>query len=173
MNKKNQLQEYSSTVRDVGNIAFGAADGNHRQNRRAGSFPSERTAPQNDVAELDQRPFTKGRETVSETVIRTEDGTIAMANVFEVDPDKQKELAEVMSEGAEKFIRHRPGCISVNILLSTDGKRLLYFAQWKSKGDIKATMADPDVQYYRDKAAELAKPDPHAYTVYSVHHPED
>jgi quinol monooxygenase YgiN len=153
----------------VGNIAFGTADGNHRQNRRAGSFPSERKSPQNDVAELDR---SRKDETVSETVIRTEDGTIAMVNVFDVDPDKQKELAEVMSEGAEKFIRHRPGCISVNILLSTDGKRLLYFAQWQTKADIKATMADPDVQYYRDKAAELAKPDPHAYTVYSVHHPE-
>jgi quinol monooxygenase YgiN len=109
---------------------------------------------------------------VSETVIRAEDGTFAMVNVFDVEPDKQKELAEVMSEGAEKFIRHRPGCISVNILLSLDGKRLLYFAQWVSKADIKATMADPDVQVYRDKAAALAKPDPHAYTVYSVHHPE-
>lgn len=110
---------------------------------------------------------------MSETVIRAEDGTYAMANVFIVDPDKQQELAEVMREGAEKFIRHRPGCISVNILTSLDGKRLLYFAQWRSKADIKATMADPDVQLYRDKAAALATPDPHAYTVFSVHHPED
>ncbi|MFC4033356.1 putative quinol monooxygenase [Streptomyces polygonati] len=109
---------------------------------------------------------------MSESVIRTGDGTIAMINVFDVEPEKQKELAEVMNEGAEKFIRHRPGCISVNILTSNDGKRLLYFAQWRSKADIRATMSDPDVQVYRDRAAALAKPDPHAYTVYSVHHPE-
>ncbi|MFE2229558.1 putative quinol monooxygenase [Streptomyces kronopolitis] len=110
---------------------------------------------------------------MTETVIRTDDGTFAMINVFEVEPDKQKELAEVMSEGADRFIRHRPGCLSVNILTSLDGKRLVYYAQWRSKADIKATMADPDVQHYRDKAGELAKPDPHAYTVHSVHHPED
>ncbi len=109
---------------------------------------------------------------MSETVIRAEDGTIAMINVFEVEPERQKELAEVLSEGAEKYIRHRPGCISVNILPSVDGKRLLYYAQWRSKADIKATMSDPNCQIYRDKAAELAKPDAHAYTVFAVHHPE-
>ncbi|GGR67015.1 MULTISPECIES: putative quinol monooxygenase [Streptomyces] len=109
---------------------------------------------------------------MSETVIRENDGTYAMINVFDVEPEKQKELAEVLSEGAEKFIRHRPGCISVNILTSLDGKRLVYYAQWVSKADIKATMGDPDVQVYRDRAAALAKPDPHAYTVFAVHHPE-
>lgn len=109
---------------------------------------------------------------MSETVIRTGDGTISMINVFEVEPERQKELAEVLSEGAEKYIRHRPGCISVNILTSNDGKRLIYCAQWRSKADIKATMSVPDCQVYRDKAAELAKPDAHAYSVFAVHHPE-
>jgi quinol monooxygenase YgiN len=109
---------------------------------------------------------------MSETVIRAGDGTFAMVNVFDVEPDKQLELAEVLTESADMFIRHRPGCISVNILTSLDGKRVTYFAQWRSKGDIKATMADPDVQVGRDKAAKLAKPDPHAYTVFSVHHPQ-
>lgn len=109
---------------------------------------------------------------MSETVVRADDGTFAMINVFDVDPEKQKELAEVLTESADKFIRHRPGCISVNIFTSLDGKRVLYFAQWESKSAIKATMADPNVQIGRDKAAALAKPDPHAYTVYSVHHPE-
>ncbi|KUN05461.1 antibiotic biosynthesis monooxygenase [Streptomyces yokosukanensis] len=109
---------------------------------------------------------------MSETIIRTDDGTFAMINVFEVEPEKQQELAEVLSEGAEKFIRHRPGCISVNIMTSLDGKRLVYYAQWRSKAEIKATMGDPDVQVYRDRAAALGKPDPHAYTVFAVHHPE-
>lgn len=109
---------------------------------------------------------------MNETVIRADDGTFAMINVFNVEPDKQKELAQVLGESAEKFIRHRPGCLSVNIFSSIDGKRVVYFAQWRSKSDIKATMSDPDVQIGRDKAAELATPDAHAYTVSSVHHPD-
>ncbi|WP_261568430.1 antibiotic biosynthesis monooxygenase family protein [Frankia gtarii] len=110
---------------------------------------------------------------MSETVIRSGDDTFSMINIFEVEPEKQKELAEVLSESAERFIRHRPGCISVNILSSIDGKRVAYFAQWRSKADIKATMSDPDVQIGRDKAASLAKPDPHAYTVFALFHPEN
>ncbi|MEU1887094.1 antibiotic biosynthesis monooxygenase family protein [Micromonospora rifamycinica] len=109
---------------------------------------------------------------MSETIIRAGDGTFTMVNVFQVEPDKQQELAEVLTESADRFIRHRPGCISVNILTSLDGSRVTYLAQWQSKRDIKATMSDPDVQVGRDKAAKLAKPDPHAYTVFSVHHPE-
>jgi quinol monooxygenase YgiN len=109
---------------------------------------------------------------MSETVIRTGDDTIAMINVFDVTPERQAELADVLSDGAENHIRHRPGCISVNILTSNDGKRLIYFAQWRSKADIRATMSDPDCQVFREKAAELAKPDAHAYSVYAVHHPE-
>lgn len=118
-------------------------------------------------------PSPKERNTtMSETVIRAEDGAAFMINVFDVDPENQKELAEVMSEGAEKYIRNRPGCLSVNLLTSNDGKRLLYIAQWRSKADIKAALSDPDIQKVRERAAELAKPDAHAYTVYALHHPE-
>lgn len=109
---------------------------------------------------------------MQETVIRADDGTISMINVFTVEPERQQELADVLSEGAEKYIRHRPGCLSVNILPSNDGRRLIYLAQWRSKADIRATMSDPNCQVYRDKAAELANPDAHAYTVFAVHHPE-
>ncbi|MFJ5927338.1 putative quinol monooxygenase [Kitasatospora sp. NPDC092948] len=109
---------------------------------------------------------------MSETVLREGDGNIFMINVFDVEPENQQELARVMSEGADKHIRNRPGCLSVNILTSRDGKRLLYVAQWSSKDGIKAAMGDPDIQAVRDRAAELAKPDPHAYTVYSLHHPD-
>jgi quinol monooxygenase YgiN len=109
---------------------------------------------------------------MTETRITPDDGLIAMANFFTVDPDNQEALAASLAEGAEKAIRHRPGCVSVNILKSTDRKRVLYFAQWRSKADIKATMDDPDVQIFRDRAAQLGQPDPHAFIVYSVHHPD-
>ncbi len=106
-----------------------------------------------------------------ETTISPDDGTVAMANFFTCEPENQQALAAALAEGAEKAIRHRPGCVSVNILASFDKKRVLYIAQWRSKADIKATMADPDVQFYRDKAAALGTPDPHAVAVHSVHHP--
>jgi quinol monooxygenase YgiN len=106
------------------------------------------------------------------TTIDPEDGTVSMANFFTVEPEHQDALAAALAEGAEKAIRHRPGCVSVNILKSLDHKRVLYIAQWRSTADIKATLDDPEVQKYRDQAAALGTPDPHAVIVHSVHYPE-
>lgn len=109
---------------------------------------------------------------MKETVLRAGDGTWMMINWFTVDPDRQVELAEVLGEGADKFIRHFPGCLSVNIATSRDRTRLLYIAQWEKKSDIKAAMADPDINVYRLRAAGIATPDAHAFQLHSTHHPD-
>lgn len=108
----------------------------------------------------------------SETVIRV-DETVTFVNVLEVEPDKQQALLEVMNESAEKVIRHRPGFISVSILASKDGSRVVSYAQWRSPDDIKATRDDPRAQEYAKRAAELAKASPHVYSVVSVLKPAD
>jgi heme-degrading monooxygenase HmoA len=66
-------------------------------------------------------------------------------------------------------IRHRPGFVSVKLLTSNDGTRVVNYAQWRSLEDIKATMADPEAQAYTRKAGELAQAAPHVYSVASVH----
>jgi quinol monooxygenase YgiN len=109
-------------------------------------------------------------ETNNNTVIREGDEPVTLINVFDVDPANQPQLVELLSEGTEKVIRHRPGFVSVNLLASNDGSRVVNFAQWRSLEDIKATLADPDAQGYAQKAAELAEATPHVYSVASVHH---
>jgi len=104
------------------------------------------------------------------TVIRADDGTATVINVFDVDASKQQELIEVLTEGAEKVMQHRPGFISVNLLASNDGSRVVNYAQWGSLDDVKATLANPDAQSYAKKAAALAEATPHVYSVVSVHH---
>lgn len=106
----------------------------------------------------------------SETVIRAGDESVTMINVFDVEASKQKELVGVLTEGTENVMRHRPGFVSVNILASKDGTRVVNFAQWRTEDDIKTTMSDPDAQNYARKAAELAHASPHVYSVASVHH---
>lgn len=103
----------------------------------------------------------------SEAVIRA-DETVTFINVLDVEPAKQQALLEVMTESAEKVIRHRPGCISVSILASKDGSRVVSYAQWRSAEDIKATRDDQRAQEYAKRAAELAKATPHVYSVVSV-----
>lgn len=105
---------------------------------------------------------------MSEPVIRRGDDPVTFINVFDVDAAKQQALVDVLIEGAEKVIRHRPGFVSVSILASKDGTRVVNYAQWRSQEDIAATMADPQAQAYAKKAAELAKAAPHVYSVVSV-----
>jgi quinol monooxygenase YgiN len=96
--------------------------------------------------------------------------TVTLINVFDVEASRQQELVALLTEGTEQVIRHRPGFVSVNLLASNDGTRVVNYAQWRSLDDIKATMADPAAQGYARRAAELAQSTPHVYSVVSVHH---
>jgi quinol monooxygenase YgiN len=106
----------------------------------------------------------------NDTVIRTGDDAVTLINVFDVDASKQQELLDVLAEGTEHVIRHRPGFISVNLLASNDGTRVVNYAQWRSFDAVKSTLADPDAQSYATKAAALARATPHVYSVASVYH---
>jgi quinol monooxygenase YgiN len=104
------------------------------------------------------------------TVIRVGDEPVTLINVFDVEPAKQQQLVDLLTEGSETVIRRRPGFVSVSLLTSNDGTRVVNYAQWHSLEDVKATMADPAVQDYARRAAELAHPTPHVYSVVAVHH---
>jgi hypothetical protein len=54
--------------------------------------------------------------------------------------------------------------------LSTDGTRVVNYAQWDSAEAYLAMLADPTTQQHMADAAALATSfDPHLYTVESVH----
>jgi quinol monooxygenase YgiN len=105
----------------------------------------------------------------NESVIRADDGTVTLINVFSVEPAKQQELVDLLEEGAEKVVRHRPGFVSVNILASVDGTRVVNYAQWSSLDAAQATMGDPETREFAKRAGALAAPDPHPYRVVAVH----
>ncbi|GAA1295628.1 antibiotic biosynthesis monooxygenase [Brachybacterium alimentarium] len=45
---------------------------------------------------------------------------VTFVNVIDVEPEKQPELVELLKEGTEKVMKHRPGFISVTLLASAD-----------------------------------------------------
>jgi heme-degrading monooxygenase HmoA len=105
------------------------------------------------------------------TTISTDDELATLVYVFEVEPSKQDQLVELLEQKAEAVIRHRPGFISVNLLKSDDGTRVINYAQWRSLEDIKATTDGPDAEAWTRRTAELAKTTRHVYSVSSIHHP--
>jgi quinol monooxygenase YgiN len=108
-------------------------------------------------------------ESNNTSLIQIGEEPVTLLNVFDVDPSNQADLVRLLTEGTENAIAHRPGFVSVNILASTDGTRVVNYAQWGSQDDLKATMADPEVQAYARRAAQLAQASPHVYSVVAVH----
>jgi quinol monooxygenase YgiN len=107
----------------------------------------------------------------NESVIRVGNEPVTLINVFDVGASKQQELLNLLIEGTEEVLRLRPGFVSVNVLASNDGSRVVNYAQWSSYDAVKAAMDDSEVQRYARRAAALAQATPHVYSVVSVHHP--
>lgn len=95
----------------------------------------------------------------------TTDNGITFVNVVDVDPARQAELVALLQEGAERVIRHRPGFVSLTLLASADGTRVVNLARWRSADDVRATQADPLAAEYANRTAAIASARPGLYTV--------
>jgi len=104
------------------------------------------------------------------TTIDTTNTHATLINVFTVEPDKARALADLLDTVTEETMRHVPGFISANIHVSTDGTRVVNYAQWASAAAYEQMLRDPSAREHMAKAAALASGfDPHLYTVESVH----
>jgi quinol monooxygenase YgiN len=104
------------------------------------------------------------------TTIEQNSGYATLINVFTVAPDRAAQLASHLHTATEQVMRHQPGFRSANIHVSTDGTRVVNYAQWDSAEAYRAMLANPTTQEHMAEAAALAISfDPHLYTVESVH----
>ncbi|ALJ37966.1 antibiotic biosynthesis monooxygenase [Azospirillum brasilense] len=95
---------------------------------------------------------------------------LTLINVYEVEPEKQADLAKALSASTENTIRHQPGFISACIHSSIDGKKVVNYAQWASKEHFEGFMKKPETQEQLKQFAGLAKSvAPSLYTVNAVH----
>lgn len=93
-----------------------------------------------------------------------------LINVFTVQPEHAQRLADLLTAASEEVMRHVDGFISANIHVSTDGTRVVNYAQWRSADAFQAMLANPEAQHHMKPCAELADGyEPHLYTVESVH----
>ncbi len=104
------------------------------------------------------------------TTITAHGTSVTLINVFTVEPDRARELAEVLSIATDAVMQHIPGFISANIHLSLDGTRVANYGQWQTMAALEAMRQNPAAQEHMATAAALATSfDPHLYTVESVH----
>jgi heme-degrading monooxygenase HmoA len=93
-----------------------------------------------------------------------------LINVFTVAPERASELAEMLRVATEETMQFVPGFISANIHVSTDGTRVVNYAQWQSAQAYQAVFNDPNAREHMGACAAIAAGfEPHLYTVESVH----
>lgn len=109
--------------------------------------------------------------TATSTTIQSDANVVTLINVFDVPPERQREVVDALVEATEQIMRHRPGFVSANIHASDDGRRVINYAQWASKEAFEAMLADPVAQEHMAAIGRLVDAfDPRLYTVASVHH---
>jgi heme-degrading monooxygenase HmoA len=96
----------------------------------------------------------------------SKDSNVAtLINVFTVEPENQQKLVEMLIEATEKTMKHVDGFVSANIHKSTDGKRVVNYAQWKSAEAFAAMRDNPQAQEHMKPIMEIASADFHLYEV--------
>ncbi len=104
------------------------------------------------------------------TTITQHSTCATLINVFTVEPERASEFVELLSVATDEVMQYLPGFISANIHRSSDGTRVVNYAQWESPEAFQAMVKNPAAREHMDKAAALATSfDPHLYTVESVH----
>jgi quinol monooxygenase YgiN len=93
-----------------------------------------------------------------------------LINVFTVEPERAEQLADLLAKATEEVMQYVDGFISANIHVSTDGTRVVNYAQWRDEAAMQAMLQDPSAREHMAPCAALAIGfDPHLYTVESVH----
>ena len=97
--------------------------------------------------------------------ISKENQVVTLINAFTVEPENQQKLVDMLLETTEKTMGRIPGFVSANIHKSLDGKRVVNYAQWRSKEDFEAMTADPKAREHMKPIMAIATADFHLYEV--------
>jgi quinol monooxygenase YgiN len=105
------------------------------------------------------------------TTIQANAPYATLINVFTVEPHNAEALSRLLTAATEDVMCHLDGFISANIHRSTDGTRVVNYAQWVSADAMQAMLGNPVAREHMVKCADLAVSfDPHLYAVDSSHH---
>ena len=100
--------------------------------------------------------------------IQTEKQPVTQITVVESEPGKQAEALSVTTERA-RFMARQPGFVSISVHRSLDGRRIVNYIQWQSRGLLQAAHKSPEFRKewgHFDQVTDAI--DPHLYEVVHV-----
>jgi quinol monooxygenase YgiN len=81
---------------------------------------------------------------------------LTFINTFSVEPENAEHLMENLRRATEEVFRRQKGFISANFHVSRDRRKVLNYAQWRSKKDYTEMTKLPEIQAHMKAAAALA-----------------
>ena len=96
---------------------------------------------------------------------QTDDRIVTQITIVEPEPGKQDEAVSLMRERA-RFMARQPGCRSITLHRSVDGKRIVNYIQWESRDLLRSAHSSPEFRKEWNRFDQLAGDiDPHLYEV--------
>jgi predicted enzyme related to lactoylglutathione lyase/quinol monooxygenase YgiN len=96
-------------------------------------------------------------------------GYLTLINTFSVEAENADRLVENLRQATEEIFRDQPGFISANLHVSRDRRKVVNYAQWRSKEDYAAMSKLPGIQARMKAGAALATGfDPVDYDLHDV-----
>src|SRR5437764_11386617 len=93
---------------------------------------------------------------------------VTQITVIEPESGKQNEALELMTQRAQ-FMARQPGCISITLHRSLDGRRIVNYIQWKSRKQLQSAHHSPEFRKEWNHFGQVADAiDPHLYEVTHV-----
>jgi len=99
----------------------------------------------------------QSRSQQMQAVIRVDNTTTTLINVFSADADKQAALILALKEGTETFFSKQPGFISASVVAGKEGRQVINYSQWRGASDIEAFRRHASFTAYIQRIAALAK----------------
>ncbi len=96
-------------------------------------------------------------------LVSKEGNLVTLINVFETTPEQQQALIDQWTRFTEE-IKDEPGVIGIALHKSTDGTRMINYAQWRSQADFDTFLRRHGAQFaqFSQNASRI---DPHTYDV--------
>lgn len=93
---------------------------------------------------------------------------VTQITVIEAEPEKLAEALSIMTERAQ-FMARQPGCISISLHRSLDGRRIVNYVQWDSADLLRAAHQSPEFRKTWNQFEKMTgEIDPHLYEVAEI-----
>jgi quinol monooxygenase YgiN len=92
------------------------------------------------------------------------DNYVTMVIRFEVKPEDQAKLVELMSSSVGEVLSRQDGYVTGMILPSDDGTHILNCTTWRDMEAVQATRRNPEAKRFAELMGAISKPHPTAYS---------